>query len=53
MSKLRQEIQSFKFINSNDPRKMEKLCEGSTGTLYRLKQTTRILQSNALKMSST
>ena len=37
MSKIREEIESFKFINTNDPRKIEKLSEGSTGTLYRLK----------------
>ena len=43
MSKIREEIESFKFINTNDPRKIEKLSEGSTGTLYRLKQTTQPL----------
>ena len=49
MSKLRQEIQSFKFINADDPRKMEKLCEGSTGTFYRLKQTTQPLAVKCTK----
>ena len=43
MSKIRKEIESFKFINTNDPSKIEKLCEGSTGTLYKLKKTTQPL----------
>ena len=34
MSKIREEIKSFKFINADDPKIIEKLCEESTGTLY-------------------
>ena len=49
MSKIREEIESFKFINANDPRKIEKLCEGSSGTLYRLKQTTQPLAIKCIK----
>ena len=49
MSKIREEIESFKFINTNNPRKIEKLSEGSTGTLYRLKQTTQPLAIKCIK----
>ena len=43
MSKLREEIDNFKSINTDDPMVIKKLCEGSTGTLYKLKKTTQPL----------
>ena len=49
MSKIREEIKSFKFINADDPKVIDKLYEGSTGTLYKLKKTTQPLAIKCIK----